>query len=141
MYKSLTVRQGASALAESMEQRQKGEQFRVIEPALPSEEPAAPKRPRLFAMVFFLALALGAAAIFGPELLDSSLHTLEQLQARCDLPVLVSIPRIVSPDDVRRERRRFALTTAGVAFAVTGLVAATYFLARENWALTSMLIK
>ena len=51
MYKSMTVRQRESALSERMEQRQKGEQFRVIEPALVAEEPAAPKRPRLFALV------------------------------------------------------------------------------------------
>ncbi len=141
MYRSLTVRQRESALAESMEQRQKGEQFRVIEPALPSEQPAAPKRPLLFALVFILALGAAAAAILGPEVLDSSVHTVEQLQARCELPVLVTIPKIVGPGDLRRQRKRFVLASAGVSVGVAGLVVATYFLAAENWALTSLLIR
>lgn len=141
MYKSLTVRQRESALAERMEQRQKGEQFRVIEPALAAVEPAAPKRPRLFAVVFLLALAAAAAAIFGPEALDSSVHTIEQLQARCELPVLVTIPKIVSAQDVRRQRRRLAIAGASVSVTVAGLVVVSYLLAKENWALTSLLIK
>lgn len=141
MYKSLTVRQRESALSERMEQRQKGEQFRVIEPAVASEEPAAPKRPRLFALVLLLALAVGAAAVFGPEALDTSVHSIEQLQARCELPVLVTIPRIVSAQDQRQQRMRLAMASAAVSVTVAGLVVVSYLLAKENWALTSLLIK
>jgi hypothetical protein len=141
MYKSLTVRQRESALAERMEQRQKGEQFRVIEPALVAEEPAAPKRPRLFGLVLVLALAVAAAAIFGPEALDTSVHTLDQLQACCELPVLVTIPKIVSAQDVQRRRQSLALASAGVSVVVSGLVVVSYLLAKENWALTALLIR
>ena len=67
------------------------------------------------------------------------MHTLGQLQARSDLPVLVSIPRIVVPADVRRRRTRFGLVTAGSGLAVVGLVVGSYVLARENAALAAML--
>ena len=50
MYRSLTVRARESALSERMETRQKGEQFKVIEPALPTSSPAAPRRPKLYAI-------------------------------------------------------------------------------------------
>ena len=141
MYKSLTLRERESALSEKMEAVQKGEKFRVIETARPSEEPAAPKRPRLFALALLLALAAAGAAIFGPEALDSSVHSLEQLQARCELPVLVAIPRIVGPADLRRQRKRFVLATAGMGLALAGLVVGTYLLAKENPALTALLIQ
>jgi uncharacterized protein involved in exopolysaccharide biosynthesis len=59
-YKSIAVRQRESALAESMEMRQKGEQFRVIDPALPSEDPIAPRRLRLYAWALAIALAVAA---------------------------------------------------------------------------------
>jgi peptidoglycan/LPS O-acetylase OafA/YrhL len=135
------VRQRESALAESMEQRQKGEQFRVLEPALPAVSPAAPRRPRLFALALLAAIAASVAAVFGPEALDSSVHTVEQLQARCDLPVLVSIPQIVGPDDRTSRRRRFGLAAAGLSLAVVVLVTGGYFLARENAALSGLLIR
>jgi polysaccharide biosynthesis transport protein len=141
MYRSLTVRERESALAERMERGQKGEQFKMIEPALPTSSPAAPKRPKLYAIAVALALAAAALAIFGPEALDPSVHTLGQLQARSDLPVLVSIPRIVVPADVRRRRTRFGLVAAGLSIAVVGLVIGSYVLARENAALAAMLSK
>ena len=140
-YKSLSMRERESKLSEEMESVDKGERFRVIERALPSEEPAAPKRPRLFAFAVLLALAAAGAAIFGPEALDSSVHSLEQLQARCDLPVLVAIPRIVGPADLLRQRKRFVLGTAGMGLVLAGLVVGTYLLAKENPSLTALLIK
>lgn len=63
MYKSLAVRVREATLALRMEDRQLGEQFRVIETALPSGEPIAPNRPPLYAMALALALVAAAAAI------------------------------------------------------------------------------
>ena len=60
-YKSLTARQMEAALAQSMEDLQKGEQLHVIERALPSEDPITPQRPPLY--VAALALALVAAVV------------------------------------------------------------------------------
>jgi succinoglycan biosynthesis transport protein ExoP len=141
MYRSLTVRQRESALSESMEMRQKGEQFRVIEPALPSETPAAPQRPKLFLLVVVLALGVAAAAIVVPEVLDSSLHTMEQAQALSKLPVLITIPRIVGPGEQKRSRQVLLLQTLATTGGVCFLVVASYFVARENWALTSLLLR
>ena len=50
-----------AALAEKMESVQKGEQLRVIEHALPSEDPITPQRAPLYASA--LALALVAATV------------------------------------------------------------------------------
>src|SRR5882762_5010762 len=44
LYQSLLKRYEEAQLAESMEQRQKGEQFRVLDPAIPNPAPAAPNR-------------------------------------------------------------------------------------------------
>src|SRR5262249_7597499 len=50
LYATLSKRFEEAQLAESMEQRQKGEQFRVLDSAVPSATPAAPNRPRLLLM-------------------------------------------------------------------------------------------
>src|SRR5205807_7595491 len=50
LYQTLLKRYEEAQLAESMEQRQKGEQFRVLAPALSNAAPAAPNRGQLLAM-------------------------------------------------------------------------------------------
>ena len=59
LYESLGKRHEAAQLAESMEQRQKGEQFRILDPAVPSQIPAAPNRLKL--LIVSLVLSLGLA--------------------------------------------------------------------------------
>src|SRR3989304_4426236 len=58
LYQSLSKRYEEAQIAESMEQRQKGEQFRVLDPAVPNREPAAPKRLQLILMALVLSVGL-----------------------------------------------------------------------------------
>src|SRR5207249_1795828 len=63
LYQSLLKRYEEAQLAESMEQRQKGEQFRVLDPALPHPEPAAPNRVRLLVIALVGSVSIAAAAV------------------------------------------------------------------------------
>src|SRR5262249_59697315 len=99
--------------AESMEQRQKGEQFRILDPALPSTVTTAPNRVRLLLMAVALSTGLAAGAAMLAEMLDTSFHSADEVRAFTTVPVLVSIPRMVTDMDRRRRRRRFQLATAG----------------------------
>jgi polysaccharide chain length determinant protein (PEP-CTERM system associated) len=122
LYTTLTRRHEESQLAESMEQRQKGEQFRVLDPAVASREPAAPRRPKLLLMGLVLAAGLAAGAVLLAEQLDTSFHTLDELRAATPVPVMASIPRLLTEGDRRARRRRAVL---GGAVAVAGLVLLT----------------
>src|SRR2546422_619339 len=55
LYQSLLKRYGEAQIAESMEQRQKGEQFRILDPAVPAREPVA-RRVRFILMRVMLSL-------------------------------------------------------------------------------------
>src|SRR5262249_41082636 len=112
-HQSLVKRYGEAQIAESMEQRQKGEQFRLLDPAVPSAQPAAPNRGRLLPMAFVLSIGLGAGVIVLAEMLDTSFHSPEQVRAFTAVPILVSIGRMVSEADRSRRRRRFRLAAAG----------------------------
>jgi polysaccharide chain length determinant protein (PEP-CTERM system associated) len=139
-YRSLLRRGGESELAESMEQRQKGEQFRIIEPALVSQSPAAPNRSRLILFALGLALGLAAFATALAEQLDATFHSSHELRRRTGLQV-VSIPPIVSPDDARERRRRFGLGALSAVVGLAAIVAGSYFVARENGQLSAKLMR
>ena len=139
LYSTLLKRYEEAQIAESMEQRQKGEQFRILDAALPSSTPAAPRRSRLLLASVALSVALGAGAMVLAEMLDTSFHSLRDLRAYTTVPVLVSIPRIVTEDDARRARRRFRLAAVGALFSLALLAGASYFLAHGNEPLAQLL--
>jgi polysaccharide chain length determinant protein (PEP-CTERM system associated) len=138
-YASLQKRYEEAQLAESMEQRQKGEQFRVLDPAIPTWIPAAPNRLRLLAMGVALSLGLAAALVVGAEQLNAAFHSVDDLRAFTSVPVLVSIPLIVTAADTARSRRqaRLAATTAAVALVI--VVGGCYLLAHGNDYLVTLL--
>jgi polysaccharide chain length determinant protein (PEP-CTERM system associated) len=139
LYQTLSKRYDEALLAESMEQRQKGEQFRVLDSALPSSVPSAPKRSRLLLLCLAVSLALGVGVMLLAEMLDTSFHTSDDLRSYTTVPVLVSIPRIVSEGDSRRERWRFRLATVGVVVSLVIVSASCYFFAYGNEQLAQLL--
>jgi polysaccharide chain length determinant protein (PEP-CTERM system associated) len=138
-HQSLAKRYEEAQLAESMEQRQKGEQFRILDPALPSTVTAAPNRLRLLAMALALSLGLGAGVAILAEILDTSFHSAAELGAFTPFPVLVSIARIFTDADLRQRRLRFRLIGALGLAGVALVAGAAYFVAHGNEQLVRML--
>ncbi|HLL75472.1 MAG TPA: GNVR domain-containing protein [Pyrinomonadaceae bacterium] len=90
--------------------------IQVIDPASLPEKPVAPNRPTL--VLLGLALGLGAGLLFAaafevPRLL--TVQTVEDARHYTSLPVLVTVPELLTPREQRRRRaRRAALAFAGV---------------------------
>jgi hypothetical protein len=139
LYQTLSRKYDDALLAESMEQRQKGEQFRILVSALPSGTPAAPRRSRLLIASLALSLVLGAGAMVLAELLDTSFHSSRDLRAYTTVPILVNIPRIVTGADLRRRRWRFRLAAVGVLVALVVVGGSSYFFAHGNEQLAQLL--
>ncbi len=139
LYQSLSKRFEEAQLAESMEQRQKGEQFRVLDPAVPKPEPAAPNRVRLLLMALVGSIGLAAGVVALAEKADTSFHTLDELRAFSAVPVLVSIPRIVTETDRRRRQWHMRLAASAAVVGLVVIVSSAYFAAHENEYLVSLL--
>ncbi len=132
LYRTLLKRYEEAQLSENLEQRQKGEQFRILEPAVAGGAPVAPNRPRLLLAGLGLSLGLAVGLVILAEQLDTSFHTVDELRSVTSFPVLVSIPRIVTEGDVRRTRWRAVLATAVAVCCLTLLVGASYFVTKGN---------
>src|SRR3989442_10038525 len=122
-----------------MGQGQKGETFSLPHPALPKPKAGAPNRFRLLlkALVGSLGLAAGAVALV--EKADTSFHTLDELRAFSVVPVLVSIPRIVTETDRRRRQWHLRLAASAAVVGLVVLVSSAYFVANGNEYLVSLL--
>jgi hypothetical protein len=87
------------------------------------------------------AIGLAIAVVLAAEQLDTSFHSLDELRAFSKAPVLVSIPRIVTPKDSRRRwwRMRLAATAAVVGLVMVAGVG--YLAAHGNEDLVLLLAK
>jgi polysaccharide chain length determinant protein (PEP-CTERM system associated) len=75
-------------MAERLEERWKGEQFRVLDPAFLPEQPYSPNR-RLIAVVgLVLGLLAGLTLAYTSEFLDSSVKGVRDLEVLAPLPLL-----------------------------------------------------
>src|SRR5438270_1484259 len=131
-YETLLKRFEEAQLAERLEQGRDVEQLRILDPAIPPREPAAPGRIRLLAIGLFLAVGLAVGAAMGAEKFDTAFHDIDELRAYVGVPTLYSIPVIVTATETRRHRRRMMLATATVLVALALIVAGSRHVATGN---------
>mgnify|MGYP006266510177 CR=1 FL=1 len=93
-YQSLLKKNQEAQQAENLERRQKGEQFKVIDPARIPEKPFSPNIPRNLLMGFLLGMGLGFGMAFFREQMDLSFKDAEDLEATLGFKVLANIPKI-----------------------------------------------
>ena len=96
LYESLLKKSEEAQQAENLERRQKGEQFRVVDPARVPDKPFQPDIPKILLMGLVAGMACGLAGIFAREQLDRSFHDPEDIEATLGFRVLASIHRITS---------------------------------------------
>ena len=127
-YQTLLDKKLEAQLSQSLERRQKGERFRVLDPASLPERPARPNRSLV--LLGGLAASLGLAILLpiGLFQIDSSLHAPEDVAATCNVPVLAVIPRVVTNELARAARIwRLRVASLSVVAAVLGLGTITLY--------------
>lgn len=127
-YQRLLDRLYEAQRAESMEKRQQGEQFRIVDYAQPPEIPVSPHKFKLGLVFLFLGLGTGAGLIFVLEFLDSSVKGIKQLEHWSGgIPCITAVPLALTQID--RQRKKFNTLFAvgiNVFIIIAGIVVVGY---------------
>ncbi|MFZ3334308.1 MAG: GNVR domain-containing protein [Candidatus Acidiferrales bacterium] len=113
-YKSLLEKQNQSQLATSLEQRQQGEQFSIIDPPSLPDKPSSPNHilVSLGGLVVGTIIGFGLALLM--ELADVRVRQEKDLERHVRAHVLVGIPHLNAPgeDRLRARARRMEIAAA-----------------------------
>jgi polysaccharide chain length determinant protein (PEP-CTERM system associated) len=129
LYNSLLKRKLEAQISLSMERKQKGEQFKIIDHAKLPERPIRPNRRKIFLLTIFVGLCLGSGLSYVVELRDTSFKTPEEVEKDLQLSVLVSMPIRYTERQLKsiKWKRAFAFASvaAGFILSAIGIVMAT----------------
>ena len=128
-------------ISEGMEEHQKGEKFTLIDPASFPEKPVSPKRWLILLAGVIMSLGAGFGTVALAEHLDHSVKTSDELARLTGLPVLGSIIRIETSEDIARARRKRKLIWAVTGFSLIMGLALFHFFYMDLWVLTAKLLR
>jgi uncharacterized protein involved in exopolysaccharide biosynthesis len=112
-YDSLLQKQNQSQLATSLEQRQQGEQFRIVDPPSLPSRPSTPNHLFISMAGLMAGFALGAGLAAFLELTNVRVRQEKDLEGVVPLTVLVGIPHLDTPGE-----RRSRVLLRGMEFCV-----------------------
>lgn len=137
-YETLLRKMQEARVSANLEQRQVGEQFRIIDPARLPETPRHPDRLRINLIGAFLGLGLGLAIAGLLEYRDTSLRSEEDVLVALSLPVVALIPALWTGAEIKKaRRRRRVLLGASLGITLAASAAALFWKFRllESWGL------
>jgi uncharacterized protein involved in exopolysaccharide biosynthesis len=105
-YQSLLDKTLSAGMSEQLERKQQAERFTVLDSAKTPEKPVAPKRLIIFAGIILAALILPVGITIVIEMLSGAIRNESDLKDMLPskVPVLGTIPEILSASDIRRTR-------------------------------------
>ena len=122
-YDDLLAQQQKIALNADAATQQQGQGIEVVDPANLPSKPVAPKRLTLGSIGLAVGLGLGlllVGVVEGPRLL--TIQNSEDARHYTGLPVLLSVPELLTPDEARAvPRRRRLLLAAGVVATIVSI--------------------
>jgi len=128
-------------ISEGMEEHQKGEKFTLIDPASYPEKPVSPKRWLILLAGVVMSLGAGMGTVALAEHLDHSVKNSDDLARLTGLPVLGSIIRIQTREDIIRTRRKRRLIWTVTCFSLLTGLAIFHFFYMDLWVLTAKLLR
>jgi len=126
-YDDLLAKSNNAEMSAGVEQRQIGEQFRILDAARLPERAFSPNRYQIVAVGLFAGLTLGLAIIALMEFRDASFHTVDDVVTVLALPVVAAIPLIQTKAERRMVRRRRYMASVATAVVFVAGVTLLFF--------------
>jgi len=104
-YEQLQAKLNQSGLATDLENQQRGEQFRVLDPPNLPQKPFSPNRLKLDLIGLVTGLIVGVVFLVGAEMLDDRLYSREELARMVSVPVLAEIPPLATAAEEGQQAR------------------------------------
>jgi polysaccharide chain length determinant protein (PEP-CTERM system associated) len=119
-YDELLEKKLKATMGETLEAKQKGERFQILEPAILPIKPIKPNRLRVLGLALIASLLIGAGGSIGYEMLDPTLRGSKDFKSFFDIPILACLP--VIQDD--RTRRQIAIRRAAIIGGLVSILGA-----------------
>ena len=113
-YEELLKKQLDSQVSQKLEEKQKGEQFQVLEPASLPTRPFKPDRPMVLGLALLASMVVGVGGAFGLEMMDPTLRGSREFKCFFDIPILACLPVIENAEYSRRIAVRRAAVIGGL---------------------------
>jgi polysaccharide chain length determinant protein (PEP-CTERM system associated) len=93
-YRSLRDKKIQAQLAENLEEKRKGEQFKILDSATTPMYPVKPDKNMFFGVAFVIGLGLGGGLAFLREHSDQSFYKVDDVETFLGFPVIATLPKI-----------------------------------------------
>ena len=93
-YQSLMDKKIQAQMAENLERKQQGEQFKILDPARLPEKPIKPDRNKILLIGGVIGLMAGLGLAWFRESLDQSFHTVSEVEDYLEISVIATIPNL-----------------------------------------------
>ncbi|MCK4603500.1 MAG: hypothetical protein KAU41_02230 [Deltaproteobacteria bacterium] len=119
-YESLLSRKIEAEQAAALERRQKGEQFRVIDPARIPVVAFKPNLKKILAMTLILAAGAGLGLALGREYLSNVFYDPEDVKKALNISVLACVPLLLTDAEKQKRRQKvlYLSICAGAGYAM-----------------------
>lgn len=128
-YDDLMKKSMEAKVSQGLERGQMGERFTLIDPARLPEKPIKPNRPAIILIGLILGIGAGVGTASLKEYSDQSVRSSRDLAIATSLPILATVPFIVTWSDKKQSKVKRKVIVIGVALAIaTGLLVFHFFI-------------
>lgn len=132
IYDDLLQKLENARVSKDLELTDKTTTFKVVDPAVFPSYPVKPDRVKMILLGIFFGIASGIGTAIGLEYLDHSFKDEDSIESKLKLPVLITIPRMVTEADelsAKRLDRRVFLASGAYLFII-GIVLIEEFISK-----------